>query len=304
MQQEPPWDEVVPPMTGGILNIYKPVGLTSRQVVEKVKTLLKSKAGHAGTLDPFARGVLLVCWGKATRFAMFFQQLSKVYRARIRFGISTDTYDVSGHITECTWKKLRKEELLQALHEYKGTVIQKVPVFSARKYKGKSCYYYARSGITVPEFTKRVQIYAVELLQCEEGRFGEAEILVECSSGTYIRSLAFELGHRLGLGAYLFSLRRERIGKFMFQKSLDIFNNHVESTTWLEKSLPVDEGLYWISSWAASETEARRFQQGGILQNTSLNQERWLKVYWRGKFLGLGEVRNASYLHPRIVLSE
>ncbi|MGQ9473874.1 MAG: tRNA pseudouridine(55) synthase TruB [Candidatus Caldatribacteriaceae bacterium] len=291
-------------MTGGILNIYKPVGLTSRQVVEKVGTLLKSKVGHAGTLDPFARGVLLVCWGKATRFTMFFQHLPKVYRAKIRFGINTDTYDASGRITECTRRKLRKEELLQVIHEYKGTVIQKIPIFSAHKYKGKSCYYYARNGITIPELTKQVQIYSAELLQCEEGQFGEAEILIECSSGTYIRSFAFELGCQLGLGAYLFSLCRERIGKFTFQESLDIFKDYVDPTMWFEKSLSVDEGLYWIPSWTANEEEARRFQQGGIIKNTSLNQERWLKVYWREKFLGLGEVRNASCLQPRIVLSE
>lgn len=306
MGRELPCDEMEFAITvpGGILNVYKPVGLTSRQVVERVSTILGCKAGHAGTLDPFARGVLIVCWGKATRFASFFQNLPKVYRAWVRFGISTDTYDVYGRITEWSQDELEMERLVQVLQEYQGTIVQKVPAFSACKYKGRSLHRYARKGLAVPELTKKVEIYSLTLVRCQEGRFGEAEMLVECSSGTYIRSLAFELGKKLGLGAYLFALRRESIGEFAVRESIDVFGCCTTRDFLFKKSFSIDKGLYWMPSLAVSEDAARRFRNGNIVGGVSLGEGSWFKVYRNDQFLGLGEKAGPWQLQPKIVLLE
>lgn len=306
MDRKPPCDEMefevkVP---GGILNVYKPVGLTSREVVERVSAILGGKAGHAGTLDPFARGVLIVCWGKATRFSSFFQNLPKVYRAWVRFGISTDTYDVYGRITEWSQGELEMEYLARVLQEYQGAIVQKVPAFSACKYKGRSLHRYARKGLAVPELTKKVEIYSLTLVRCQEGRFGEAEILVECSSGTYVRSLAFELGKRLGLGAYLFGLRRESIGKFILQESIDVFGCHITGDLLLKKSFSIDEGLYWMPSLAVNGEEAKRFRNGNVVRNVPLGEGNWFKVYRGDQFLGLGEKTGPWQLQPKIVILE
>jgi tRNA pseudouridine55 synthase len=307
MEQKLPCDELdfsKRKIPGGVLNIYKPVGITSRRVVERVSAILGSKAGHAGTLDPFARGVLLVCWGKATRFSSFFQSLPKVYRAWIRFGISTDTYDVYGTVKGYSLDELRKEQLFQIVQEYQGPIVQRIPAFSACKYKGKARYYYARKGVEVPELTRRVEIHSLQLLDCQEGKFGEVELLLECSSGTYIRSLAFELGDRLGLGAYLFALRREQIGKFTFQESIDVFDDRITKTFLERRSLSVDEGLYWMPSLAVTEEEAKQFQHGNILKNAPVASEGWYRVYCKHRFLGLGEAREPFRLQPKVVLPE
>ncbi|MEN3185486.1 MAG: tRNA pseudouridine(55) synthase TruB [Atribacterota bacterium] len=306
MGRKPPYDEMGfgAEISGGILNVYKPVGFTSRQVVERVGAVLGSKAGHAGTLDPFARGVLVVCWGKATRFSSLFQSLSKVYRAWIRFGISTDTYDVHGRITEWSQGELQMEQLVQVLEEYQGTIVQRVPAFSASKYKGKSLHKYARKGLTVPELRKTVQIYSLTLVRCQEGRFGEAEILVECSSGTYVRSLSFELGKRLGLGAYLFALRRESVGKFNFEGSIDVFDGCMTRSVLWEKSFSIDEGLYWIPSITVNEETARHFRNGNMVRGVPVEEGNWFKVYRDGQFLGLGKKTGPWQLQPKIVLPE
>ncbi|MGC8777718.1 MAG: tRNA pseudouridine(55) synthase TruB, partial [Candidatus Caldatribacteriaceae bacterium] len=306
MEQKLPRAEVTSrrKMSGGILNIYKPVGFTSRQVVERIVTILGSKAGHAGTLDPFARGVLIVCWGKATRFSSLFQSLPKVYRAWIRFGISTDTYDVTGTIKEYSTGDLREEQLSQILQKYQGAIVQKVPVFSACKYKGRSLHYYARKGLAVPELTKQVEIHSLQLAGCQEGKFGAAELLVECSSGTYIRSLASELGNQLGLGAYLLALRRERVGKFLLEESLDVFDDSITAASLQKRSFSIDEGLYWIPSLTVNKEAAMQFKHGNILRNVPIESAGWYKVYWEDQFLGLGEGKKPFQLYPKIVLAE
>jgi len=288
---------------GGILNVYKPVGMTSFEITERVGKILREKVGHAGTLDPFARGVMVVCWGKATRLASFFQALDKVYRAGVRFGISTDTYDVTGKIVKVRRGQLSLQEGKELLLKYRGTIKQVVPPFSASKYQGKPRYRYARQGKALPPQEKEVNIYDLELVSWEEGEWPGAEILVRCSSGTYIRSLAQEWGEDSGLGAYLFSLRREKIGEFSLEDSEEITEREIDKQFLLSKSIPPDQALYWISSVYLEEKEAKKVKQGGSIFLPSPDRE-WVKIYEKDGFLGLGWIEDSGELRPRIILGE
>ena len=290
-------------MSGGILNVYKPVGMTSFEITERVGKILGEKAGHTGTLDPFARGVMIICWGKATRLASFFQTLDKTYRARIRFGISTDTYDVTGKIVKVTRGKLSRKEGEELLLKYQGVIKQLVPPFSASKYQGKPRYRYARRGKAVPVREKEVEIYDLELVSWEEGEWPEAEILVRCSSGTYIRSLAHEWGEDSGLGAYLFSLRREKVGNFSLEQSEEIIEREIDRQFLLRKSIPPDQALYWLPSVYLEEKGVNRVKQGRPIFLSSPG-EGWVKMYEKDRFLGLGKVEDSGELKSRIILGE
>ncbi len=180
--------------------------------------------------------------------------------------------------------------------------MQKIPPFSARKYRGKPLYQYARQGIPIPEMMKQVEIHFIELLHCEEGEFGSAELRISCTSGTYIRSLAHELGVEVGLGAYLFALCRERVGNFSLTESIDVFQPDV-SAEWLrQKSLPIDQALDWIPSLFIDGEGAKKFRQGNALTVYQSFFQGWVKVYNRDVFLGLGEMTNSGILHPKIVV--
>ncbi|WP_017872112.1 tRNA pseudouridine(55) synthase TruB [Candidatus Caldatribacterium saccharofermentans] len=290
-------------MLGGVLNLYKPVGVTSRVLVERVGRILKTKAGHTGTLDPFARGVILVCFGKATRLVSFFQELDKVYRARFRFGITTDTYDVKGRITTVSSGELREEDLLRVLGDFRGTFVQEVPPFSACKYRGRPLYQYARRGEHIT-LRREVTVHRLELLSCLEGAFGEAEFLIHCSGGTYVRSLAHELGKRLGLGAYVAALVRERVGRFRIEESIDVMQKGIERDFLLERSLPPEKALYFLDAVEVGEEEARCFLHGTPFSSpVSLQAPGMVKVLHGGAFLGLA-FWDSSRLLPRVVLAE
>uniref|UniRef100_A0A7V4DH40 tRNA pseudouridine synthase B n=1 Tax=Candidatus Caldatribacterium californiense TaxID=1454726 RepID=A0A7V4DH40_9BACT len=290
-------------MLGGVLNLYKPAGVTSRVLVERVGRILKAKAGHTGTLDPCARGVILVCFGKATRLVSFFQELDKVYRARFRFGIATDTYDVKGKITAVSSGKLREEDLLRVLGDFRGTFIQEVPPFSACKYRGRPLYQYARRGEHIT-LRREVTVYQLELLSCLEGEFGEAEFLIHCSGGTYVRSLAHELGQRLGLGAYVASLVRERVGQFQIEESIDVMQKGIGRDFLLERSLPPEKALYFLDAVEVGEEEARCFLHGTPFPSpVPLQAPGMVKVLHGGTFLGLA-FWDSLRLLPRVVLAE
>jgi len=277
--------------------------MTSFELTEQVRKILGEKAGHTGTLDPFARGVMLICWGKATRFASFFQALDKTYRARIRFGISTDTYDVTGKIVKVRRGKLSPEEGNMLLNRYRGTIKQSVPPFSASKYRGKPRYRYARQGKKLPPREKEVNIYELELVSWEEGEWPEAEIAVRCSAGTYIRSLAQEWGEDSGLGAYLYSLCREGVGNFSLEQSEEITERDIDREFLIRKSISPDEGLYWLPSIYLEGREAKKVRQGNPIFISS-SERGWIKMYEGDKFLGVGWMEEDGKLKPKIILGE
>ncbi len=212
----------------GFLNIYKPVGMTSHDVVAVLRRVTKIKQiGHTGTLDPFAEGVLPVCIGKATRLIEYLQD-DKEYLATIQFGASTNTFDLDGEKTFTSDKKVKKEEIIEALKSFEGEISQLPPIFSAIKVKGKKLYEYARKGEEVEIQPRKVFIENIELNSFDE-ESQQAQVLIKCSKGTYIRSIANDLGEKLGCGGYLVKLVRTQAGNFRVENSIQLDGIDVEN---------------------------------------------------------------------------
>ncbi len=205
----------------GILNINKATGMTSHDVVAKVRRLLKQKrVGHTGTLDPLARGVLPICVGQATRVAEYLSESGKAYLAEIVFGAVTDTYDAEGTIIRTAdASQLTLAQIEAALPHFLGEQMQLPPRYSAIKLKGQPAYRLARAGEEVALEPRPVTIHRLDIHSWQPPRL---TLAVECSKGTYIRSLAYDLGERLGCGAYLAALTRTRSGPFTLSDSITI----------------------------------------------------------------------------------
>ena len=211
----------------GFLNIYKPVGMTSHDVVAALRRVTKIKQiGHTGTLDPFAEGVLPICVGKATRLIEYLQD-DKEYLATVQFGASTNTFDLDGEKTSVSGKKVTKSEVEEALKAFSGEISQLPPIFSAIKVKGKKLYEYARKGEEVEIHPRKVVIENIELKVFDEEN-QQAQILIKCSKGTYIRSIANDLGQNLGCGGYLVKLIRTQAGSFRVEDSFQLDTVEVE----------------------------------------------------------------------------
>lgn len=212
----------------GFLNIYKPVGMTSHDVVSVLRRVTKIKQiGHTGTLDPFAEGVLPICIGKATRLIEYLQD-DKEYLATVQFGAATNTFDLDGEKVFTSDKKLSRDDIKEGLKSFEGEILQLPPIFSAIKVKGKKLYEYARKGEEVEIQPRKVVIENVELKNFDE-ELQQAQILLKCSKGTYIRSIANDLGKNLGCGGYLIKLIRTQAGKFRVENSVQLDGIDVES---------------------------------------------------------------------------
>lgn len=204
----------------GLALLNKPKGKTSFYLVSRLRRLLNVKCiGHAGTLDPFATGLMILLVGKPfTKLSNRFIALNKEYHAKVCLGKTTDSYDIDGKVTKTSDKKPTLEELQKALEQFQGQQEQIPPMFSAKKVQGKKLYELARKGIEIQREPKLVEI-EVELLSF---RYPHLELYVRCSSGTYIRSLAHDLGEVLGCGAHLEELKRTRIGNFSVEDAQDL----------------------------------------------------------------------------------
>ena len=205
----------------GILPINKAVGMTSHDVVASVRKLLKQKrVGHTGTLDPLASGVLPLCLGQATRVAEYLSEDGKAYEAQIVFGAVTDTYDREGSIIRSTnTDTLTREHIEEALPHFIGKQWQIPPRYSAVKIQGQRAYTLARAGTEVVLEPRSVEIFALDILAWHSPMLS---LRIECGKGTYIRSLAYDLGERLGCGAYLGALIRTRSGPFTLAESVTL----------------------------------------------------------------------------------
>lgn len=214
-------------MNFGFLNIYKPVGMTSHDVVARLRKITGIKQiGHTGTLDPFAEGVLPVCIGKATRLIEFLDD-DKEYLATVQFGVSTTTYDKEGETVFTSNKKVSVEDIQNILGNFRGEILQMPPAYSAIKVKGKKLYEYARKGEKVDVQPRKVTIKNIEIRAFDED-LQRAEILIKCSKGTYIRSIAHDMGELLGCGAHLIRLIRTQAGKFRIDNSAALDGINVE----------------------------------------------------------------------------
>ena len=205
----------------GFLNVYKPKGKTSHDVVAILRRITKIKQiGHTGTLDPFAEGVLPICIGKATRLIEYLDD-DKAYKGVVKFGASTDTYDIEGKITNVSNKVISKDELENELANFIGEIEQYPPIYSAIKLNGKKLYEYARNGENVEIKPRKINVNKLELLNFDYDN-QVAELFIECSKGTYIRSIANDLGNNLGCYAHLIALERVKSGKFLVENSIKL----------------------------------------------------------------------------------
>jgi len=206
----------------GFILINKPAGITSHDVVDKLREITRiKKIGHAGTLDPFATGLLILGIGREfTKKLSIFQKKDKEYIATLRLGAESDTFDKEGKIVEKKVKKIpERKEIEEVLKNFLGEIEQIPPAFSAKKIKGKKLYELARRGIKVKPKPQKVKIYEISILEYE---FPYLKIKVKCSSGTYIRSLANDIGKKLGCGAYIEELIRTKIGEFSVEKAIEL----------------------------------------------------------------------------------
>lgn len=227
----------------GIFCVNKAADMTSHDVVARMRRLVRQKrVGHAGTLDPAATGVLPVCLGQATRVAEYLSESGKAYRATVRFGIVTDTYDAEGSVTREASVTLTVDDIATALPDFLGEQMQVPPLYSAIKREGQPLYKLARAGETVTLEPRPITIYALRIVSWQPP---DLVLDVECGKGTYIRSLAYDLGERLGPGAYLAALIRTRSGPFTLAQclTLDELEHALAGNGWRDHLYAPDEAL-------------------------------------------------------------
>ncbi|MFQ5942147.1 MAG: tRNA pseudouridine(55) synthase TruB [Anaerolineales bacterium] len=246
----------------GIIVVDKPEGLTSHKIVSIVRrgTGVR-KVGHAGTLDPRASGVLVLCLGPATRLSEYLSSSNKTYEARIRFGESTETYDSEGETTSSSGEVPNEAQIETVLEKYRGEIQQVPPPFSAVKLQGKKAYELAREGKPVKLESRSVTVYELTKLGYEPP---DLSIRVECSAGTYIRSLAHDLGEALSTGAHLASLRRIKAGPFSLDDAvtLEAIEESMKLGEWESLVRPAADALPDLPAVRVDEPELDRLRNG------------------------------------------
>ena len=286
----------------GFLNLLKPPGLTSQEAVTLVRrTLAAAKAGHAGTLDPAAAGVLAVCLGKATRLADLVGAGDKAYRAEITFGLATSTLDSEGEVTaRADSGGVTPGALGQALAGLVGEIEQYPPTYSAVHVEGRRLYEWARAGQAVAVPPRRVRVSRFELLDYQPGPPPRALVEVTCSRGTYVRVLAAQVGEALGTAAYLSFLLRTRAGEFGLEEALTPEEVGDAVAAGRSPVLPLD----WpLAAWPAVElpaVEARRACHGGAVPAAG---EGWVRLYHGGRLLAAAQAAQ-GWAQPKMVFED
>ena len=274
----------------GFLNIYKPKGITSHDVVSKLRRITKIKQiGHTGTLDPFAQGVLPICIGKSTRLIEYLND-DKEYLATLNFGKTTDTYDIDGEITSSSAQKVTKEQIIDGLKIFTGEIIQTPPVYSAIKVKGKKLYEYAREGKAVEISPRKVTIYKTVLENFDETN-QTAQIRIACSKGTYIRSIAHDLGQNLGCGAFLSELVRTKAGKFEIENSVKL--EYILSFDEVQKNLINPLDMLELPQLKLDEKDYKKILQGQFIVNKSVQNNSFLILIYNENICAVAFVENS-----------
>ncbi|GAB2881368.1 tRNA pseudouridine(55) synthase TruB [Paraburkholderia jirisanensis] len=254
----------------GVLLLDKPVGLSSNDALIRAKRLyLAKKAGHTGTLDPLASGLLPLCFGEATKFSQDLLEADKTYEATMRLGITTATGDAEGEALEVREVQCTQEQVVHALARFRGDIVQVPPMYSALKRDGKPLYEYARAGKTVEREGRQVTIHALEMSACA---LPDVTFRVTCSKGTYVRTLAEDVGAALGCGAHLIALRRTAVGALTLEHAvtLDALSDAAEGERdqWLQ---PVDALLSTFPEVRLDAEATRRFLHGQRLRLADLS---------------------------------
>ncbi|RQR53619.1 tRNA pseudouridine(55) synthase TruB [Burkholderia sp. Bp9002] len=291
----------------GVLLLDKPVGLSSNDALIRAKRLyLAKKAGHTGTLDPLASGLLPLCFGEATKFSQDLLEADKTYEATMRLGVRTATGDAEGEVLDTRPVECDRAAVDAALARFTGEIVQVPPMYSALKRDGKPLYEYARAGQTVEREGRAVTIHVLELLACD---LPDVTFRVTCSKGTYVRTLAEDIGEALGCGAHLTMLRRTGVGALTLEHAvtLDALSDADAAArdAWLQ---PVDALLSTFPLVRLDDECAKRFLHGQRLRLSELgaidaNEGERVRVYDATRLLGVARAANGVLAPERLVVT-
>lgn len=288
----------------GVLLLDKPVGLTSNAALQIAKRLFQAeKAGHTGTLDPFATGLLPLCLGEATKFAQYLLDADKTYRAVMQLGVTTTTGDPEGEVLDTRPVNITRDDLLAAIARFIGPIEQTPPMYSALKHQGKPLYEYARAGIEIARKSRLIHIRSIELCAFDGA---QATIDVRCSAGTYIRTLAEDIGKTLGCGAHLVALTRTASGGFRLDQAISLVT--LENTDMNARDkllLPADGLVTYLPRIELDDTESIALLNGQRQTLAAYTQLSGLvRAYDRQQhFLGLVELQASGLAVARRLMN-
>lgn len=288
----------------GVLLLDKPLGYSSNQALQKVKWLFQAaKAGHTGTLDPLATGVLPICLGEATKFAQTITDADKTYIAEIQFGVTTTTGDAEGEVLQTKPVHFTQQQLEAVCQQMTGEIEQMPPMYSALKHEGKPLYEYARAGIEVPRKKRKVMIHKVAITAFEQPK---ARIQVTCSKGTYIRTLAEDIGSALGCGGHLTSLRRTETAGYTIEKTITIDDLETMTTAVRDALLlPVDTMLHALPKVILDADSAHFLLQGQAVWVAGKIPDSFLRLYDEdAHFLGMGMLDASGRVAPKRLIKK
>lgn len=281
----------------GYINVFKPKGLTSHDVVRRIKRILGvKKVGHTGTLDPNASGVLPICIGKATRTSEYLLNANKSYISELTLGICTDTQDVDGKILRYSNKEVKVEDIVSTFNLYKGEIYQLPPMYSALKYKGKKMYELARNGVEVERKKRKIHIYDINILNNDENK--KILFSVKCSRGTYIRTLCNDIGESLGTYGYMSYLIRTEVEPFVISDavSLETIQKKQETNSIEDILYPIDYPLYNIRPIYIPDSFYNKLINGMSINidflnsKINTNEDEILRIYCNNFFIGIGKI--------------
>lgn len=292
----------------GILLLDKPLGISSNDALQQVKRLYKAqKAGHTGSLDPLADGMLPLCFGDATKLSAFLLDADKYYWVRVKLGETTTTQDAEGEVTQTrSTDGITEQQIRDLLPRFTGVISQLPPMYSAIKHQGKRLYELAREGIEVERTPRDITIHELELVKADLPEF---EMLVHCSKGTYVRTLAEDIGEALGCGGHVVGLRRHGVGPYtdLPMKTLDEIRAAAEEGGFAALDallLPLDTALGDWPEVRLNSDSAYYLKMGQPVQVPKAPTEGWVRLYdATGEFIGVGEVEDDGRIAPRRLMS-
>ena len=282
---------IIPQTKNGILNIDKPQCITSHDVVDAIRKIFPNqKVGHTGTLDPLATGVLPICIGEATKLSEKLVSETKKYSVKMLLGVETDTYDITGRIIFASVVNKDEIYIKERIKRFVGKQQQIPPKYSAIKDEGKRLYQYAREDKDVEIKPRDIEIFSIDNIKIDlESK--EVAFDVECSKGTYIRSLVNDIGKKIGCGATMTELRRTQTGNFKIEDSIPLYDFlKLDYLDMLDKIITIEEYYEENKKITLSDEELNRFLNGVLIDVQSSNQI--VRVYNKGKYIGLGTVED------------
>ena len=289
----------------GVLLLDKPLGYSSNQALQKAKWLLQAaKAGHTGTLDPLATGLLPLCFGEATKFAHYLTDADKTYIATVKFGVTTTTGDAEGEVLATQPVKFSRAELAKACQQFIGEISQVPPMYSALKHEGKALYEYAREGVEIERKARQVTIHDISL-----DHFADdvATMTVSCSKGTYIRTLAEDIAKHLDCGAHLIGLRRTATANYQIAQAITLEQFEAQTAEQrLDALMPLDSAVQHLPTMTLDADSSFYLQQGQAIWCGGVIPQGLIRLYnEQTEFLGLGEQQSDGKIAPkRLIVSK